>query len=161
MEDYKNTKLSVASIEKHIKDLETWKGIQSNQSSKGELVHRTELNILIELLKRDMEIAMRTHFETFKKETDSNVASKVDSKDFKDKLANKISVNEYSREMDYLRGMLHTISREMAIAGIGGTTSGGGQGANTALRVLVKQECENKIDTSRFQELMLNKADLS
>lgn len=33
-----------------------------------------------------MEIAMRTHFETFKKETDSHVASKVDSKDFKDKL---------------------------------------------------------------------------
>lgn len=30
-EDFKNTKVSVASIEKHIKDLEIWKGVQNSQ----------------------------------------------------------------------------------------------------------------------------------
>lgn len=38
--------------------------------------------------------------------------------------------------MDYIKGMLHTISRELAIAGIGGT--GGGKGGNNAMKILIK-----------------------
>jgi hypothetical protein len=115
--------------------------------------------MLIEMMKRETEVAMRTHFEIFKNETESNVQKKVEQKDLKAMLATKVSTSEFFREMEHLKGMMHTMSRELAVAGIGGSNvsssaASKGSGGSAALRTLIKQECENKVDKDALDDML-------
>lgn len=108
---------------------------------------RGELNLLIEMLKRETEVALRTHFEIFRNEQESGLAKKVEKDDMKVQLKEKVSIKEFWKEIDHIKTLMHTLSREMAIAGIsatsssaaqGNSTSSGKGGVNAALKSLVK-----------------------
>jgi hypothetical protein len=75
-----------------------------------------------------------------------------------------VGTGEFFREMEQVKSMIHTISRDLAVAGIGGGSTGGGSskvGANSALKTLIKQECEKKVDQERVDELLKAKADVA
>ena len=77
----------------------------------------------MEMLKRDTEIAMRTHFEIFKHETEGNLGRKVEQKELKPLLQGKVSTTEFYREMDHMKSQLLAMSREMAVAGLGSNSN--------------------------------------
>ena len=39
---------------------------------------KSELNLLMEMLKREVEVALRTHFDIFKNETEGSLTKKVE-----------------------------------------------------------------------------------
>jgi hypothetical protein len=53
---------------------------------------------------------------------------------------------------------MHSMSRELAIAGIGANTASSAvtksSGGSAALRTLIKQECDQKVDKERLEELL-------
>jgi hypothetical protein len=51
-----------------------------------DLVVKSELSLMMEMLKSDIQVAMRTHFEIFKNETDSGINKKVETKELKNAL---------------------------------------------------------------------------
>jgi hypothetical protein len=46
-------------------------------------VLKSDLQLLIDMLKRETEVAMRTHFEIFQGNTESTLSRKVDSHELK------------------------------------------------------------------------------
>lgn len=134
------------------------------------MVLRGELTLLVEMIKRETEVALRTHFETFRNEFEGGLNRKVELKDVKIMLKDKVSQAEYTRELEHIKSGLYNITREMAVAGIGGGSGGGAQGplasgassnknANAALRILVKQEMEGKVDHGEVVEMLKDKAE--
>lgn len=92
---------------------------------------------------------MRAHFEIFKNETDNGINKKVEAKELKNALAAKVSTSEFFREMESVKSQIYSISRDLAMAGIGGSSSsGGGNKAanNSAIKTLIRQEIERKAD---------------
>ncbi len=62
-----------------------------------------------------------------------------------------------------MKSNIHTISRDLAIAGIAGQSSSGGGNkgpTNSAIKALIKQEMERKIDENRMNEALSRKADV-
>lgn len=152
LDDYKAIKGQVQMLDRQVRDLDQWRHLQSHQQGK-ELVLKSELNLLIEMMKREIEVAMRTHFDIFKNETDGNMTKKVEMAELKPLLQAKVSTSEFWKEIEHVKTLIHSISREMAVAGIGGVavgassankSSSGGVGS-AALRTLLKQECENMV----------------
>ncbi len=47
---------------------------------------RSDLNLLLEMLKRETEVAMRTHFDHFKNETEGSLAKKLEKSELKSNL---------------------------------------------------------------------------
>ncbi len=75
-----------------------------------------------------------------------------------------MSTSEFWKEIDLIKSMMHTISRDMAIAGIAGQSSGGGGNkgpSNSAIKALIRQEIERKVDEDRLNEVLVKKADIS
>ena len=84
---------------------------------------------------------MRTHFEIFKNETDNGINKKVEVKELKNALSQKVSTSEFFREMEAVKSQIYSISRDLAMAGIGGSSSsGGGNKAanNSAIKTLIR-----------------------
>ena len=140
-----------------MQDIDKWRHHQSQKESR-ELVSKTELNLLIEMLKREIEVAMRTHFDIFKNEALSGIDKKVDKSELKTLLQGKVSISEFWKEIDHIKSMMHTMSRELAGAGIGGAS--GNKGGNSVIRTMIKQECEGKIDKVLVDQMLVEKADL-
>ena len=86
LDDFKAIKQQVTITAKQIMEIDQWRHLQSQQQTK-ELVLRNELNMLIDMIKRETEVAMRTHFEIFKNETNGDLQRKVEMKDLKGLLA--------------------------------------------------------------------------
>ena len=119
---------------------------------------------MMEMLKSDIQVAMRTHFDLFKTETDNGINKKVEQKDLKQALQSKVSTSEFFRELESVKSQIHSISRDLAMAGIGGSSSsGGGNKAsnNSAIKTLIRQEIEKKVDFDRLEEFLKVKADLT
>jgi len=83
-------------------------------------VQKSELSLLIEMLKSDIQTSMRSHFEIFKNETDGGITRKVEHKELNEALSKKISSLEFWKEVDYIKSMIHTVSRDLALAGLSG-----------------------------------------
>lgn len=163
LDDYKSIKERVAANEKTIKDIEHWRNQQSMAYTK-DLVVKSELNLMIEMMKSDIQVAMRAHFEIFKNETDSGINKKVETKELKNALAAKVSSTEFFRELESVKSQIYSISRDLAMAGIGGSSSsGGGNKAanNSAIKTLIRQEIERKADQDKVDEAIKLKADIA
>ena len=120
--------------------MDQWRHQQSQQLSK-DLVQKVELSLLIEMLKSDIQTSMRSHFEIFKNETEGGITRKVEQKDLQEALSKKISSLEFWREIDYVKSMIHTVSRDLALAGLAGQTSGVGDNkpsSNSAIKTLIR-----------------------
>jgi hypothetical protein len=140
LDDYKQIKKQVDFHEKLLKDVDQWRHQQSQQLSK-DLVQKAELSLLIEMLKSDIQTSMRSHFEIFKNETEGGITRKVEQKDLQEALSKKISSLEFWREIDYVKSMIHTVSRDLALAGLAGQSSGGGgnkSSSNSAIKTLIR-----------------------
>ena len=83
-------------------------------------MQKSELSLLIEMLKSDIQTSMRSHFEIFKNETDGGISRKVEHKELNEALSKKISSLEFWKEVDYIKSMIHTVSRDLALAGLSG-----------------------------------------
>ena len=121
----------------------------SHQQSR-DIVMKQDLNLLIEMLKRETDVAMRTHFEHFKAETDAALVKKADLIQVKSQLQGKVSTNEFWKEIEYVKSMIHTMTRELAVAGITSqqAASGGKRavGPDTgALRTMIKAEIDKRV----------------
>lgn len=148
LDEYKAIKDRVAANEKNIKDIDHWRASQSMAFTK-DLVVKSEVNLMMEMMKSDIQVAMRAHFEIFKNETDIAIKQKVETKELKNALAAKVSTTEYFREMDSIKSQIYSISRDLAMAGIGGSSSSGGgnkAASNSAIKTLIRQEIERKAD---------------
>ena len=148
LDDYKSMKERMSNNEKAIKDIDHWRHQQSMAFTK-DLVVKSELNLMMEMMKSDIQVAMRAHFEIFKNETDSGINKKVETKELKNALSAKVSSSEFFREMESVKSQIYSISRDLAMAGIGGSSSsGGGNKAanNSAIKTLIRQEIEKKAD---------------
>ena len=105
---------------------------------------KSDLNLLIEMLKRETEVAMRTHFEQFKNETEGSLLKKVEQQELKAALQSKVSNGEFWKEIEHIKSMIHSMNREMAVAGIGGSgTSIAASGkklssGHGAMKILIK-----------------------
>ena len=75
----------MAENEKQLKDIDHWRHQQSMAFTK-DLVVKSELSLMMEMLKSDIQVAMRTHFEIFKNETDNGINKKVETKELKNAL---------------------------------------------------------------------------
>ena len=117
LDDYKLIKTHFLATEKLAKDLDQWRHHLSQQQSR-DIVMKQDLNLLIEMLKRETEVAMRTHFEHFKAETDAAIVKKADLTHVKSQLQGKVSTSEFWKEIEYVKSMIHTMSRELAVSGI-------------------------------------------
>jgi hypothetical protein len=66
--------------------------------------------------------------------------------------------------MEHLKGLMHSMSRELAIAGIGANAASSAvtksSGGSAALRTLIKQECDQKVDKDHLEELLEEKASI-
>ena len=125
-------------------------------------MQKGELSLLIEMLKSDIQTSMRSHFEIFKNETEGGIGRKVEQKEMQDALGKKISTLEFWREIDYVKSMIHTVSRDLALAGLSGQSSGGGGSkstSNSAIKTLIRQEIETKVDEERLTLALSAKAD--
>jgi len=102
------------------------------------------------MMKRETEVALRTHFELFRQEIRGEVGKKIEGKEVKQMVQQKVSTSEFSREMDHIRSLINSLNRQLALLNGGGApmspTSGGsgggspamGKNTNSALRALVK-----------------------
>jgi len=118
---------------------------------------KQDLNLLIEMLKRETDVAMRTHFEHFKAETDAALVKKADIAQVKSQLQSKVSTSEFWKEIEYVKSMIHTMTRELAVAGITSqqASSGGKKGPDTgALRTMIKAEVEGKVDRDELKAML-------
>lgn len=148
LDEYKSIKEKLAINEKAIKEIDHWRHQQSMAFTK-DLVVKSELNLMMEMMKSDIQVAMRAHFDIFKNETDSGINKKVEAKELKSALSAKVSTTEFFREVESIRSQIYSISRDLAMAGIGGaSSSGGGNKAanNSAIKTLIRQEIEKKAD---------------
>ena len=58
--------------------------------------------------------------------------------------------------------MIHTVSRDLALAGLSGQSSGGGGNkstSNSAIKTLIRQEIEKKVDEEKLNLALSTKAD--
>jgi hypothetical protein len=82
LDDFKQVKVQVQATDRAVKEIEQWRHYQSQQQGK-EIVLKSDLQLLIDMLKRETEVAMRTHFEIFQGNTESTLSRKVDSHELK------------------------------------------------------------------------------